>query len=201
MSHQSTKLFPIILFAAIAVARGETLDGLTAEALRKNPELRVLEQSVTAAKGGVRTARTFQNPELSVGPGVRRIHGDGETESIFHGELSLSQLFKFPGKRALEIALAERGMRASELALEAFRFQLVAKVRRAFYEMLAAQKVIGVRTEQVESANVFAEAAKKRTESGFAGDFETIKSQADLISANKALIRSSRTCDCRACSR
>ncbi len=186
MFHPFTK-FSLLALLAATIARGETLDNLTTEALRKNPELRVFEQHVAAAKGGVRTARTFQNPELSVAPGVRRIRGDGRSENIFHGELSLSQLFKFPGKRALEVALAEHGVRANELALEAFRFQLVAKVRRAFYEMLAAQKVIGVRTEQVESAKVFAEAAKKRAESGFAGDFETIKSQADLISANKAL--------------
>jgi cobalt-zinc-cadmium efflux system outer membrane protein len=71
--------------------------------------------------------------------------------------------------------------------LEAFRFQIAAKVRRAFYEMLAAQRTITVRTEQVESARTFAESARKRAESGFAGDFETIKSQADLISAQKAL--------------
>jgi outer membrane protein TolC len=53
--------------------------------------------------------------------------------------------------------------------------------------MLAAQKTIGVRTEQVESAKVFAESARKRAESGFAGDFETVKSQAELLSANKTL--------------
>src|SRR5262249_35362042 len=99
----------------------------------------------------------------------------------------LNQLFKFPGKRALEIAIAQRGVQAGQLALEAFRFQLSAKVRRAFYEILTSQKMIGVRNEQVESAKLFEESAHKRAESGFAGDFETIKSQAELINANKAL--------------
>lgn len=176
----------MFLFATSA-ARGETLPELTREALRKNSELQVLEQSVAAAKGGVVTARTFQNPELSVAPGMRRTRGQGGSQKEFHGELALSQLFKFPGKRALEIALAQHGVRGSELALEAFRFQIAAKVRRAFYEMLGAQRTTTIRQEQVESAKVFAEAARKRAESGFAGDFETIKSEADLISANKAL--------------
>jgi cobalt-zinc-cadmium efflux system outer membrane protein len=164
-----------------------TVQSAIDEALRNNLELQVLELSVAAAKGGVVTARTLQNPELSVAPGVRRTAFDHGSTKEFHGEFGLNQLFKFPGKRALEIAIAHRGVQASELALEAFRFQIAAKVRRAFYEILAAQKTIGVRKEQIESAKVFAESARKRAESGFAGDFETVKSQAELISANKAL--------------
>jgi cobalt-zinc-cadmium efflux system outer membrane protein len=187
MSYHFTKILALVFIVATSLSQGETLGELTAEALRNNPELQVLEQGVASAKGGVITARTSQNPELSVAPGMRRTRTDGGTQKEFHGELTLSQLFKFPGKRALEIVLAQRGVDASQLALEAFRFQIAAKVRRAFYEMLGAQRTITVRTEQVESARTFAESARKRAESGFAGDFETIKSQADLISAQKAL--------------
>lgn len=187
MFHHFTKFLPIAFVVAASVSRGERLEGLTADALRNNPELQVLEQSVAAAKGGVVTARTFQNPELSLAPGMRRTRRESGSLKEFHGELALSQLFKFPGKRALEVALAQRDVQVRELALEAFRFQIAAKVRRAFYEMLGAQRTITVRQEQVESAKVFAESARKRAESGFAGDFETIKSQADLISAKRAL--------------
>jgi cobalt-zinc-cadmium efflux system outer membrane protein len=188
MFHHNFKfIVAASVMASAGVTHGETLSQLTQEALRNNPEFRVLEATVAAAKGGVTTAKTFANPELSVAPGVRRIHDPEISTTEFHGEFGLSQLFKFPGKRALEIAVAQRGVQATELALEAFRFQITAKVRRAFYEMLAAQKTISVRTEQVESANVFAESARKRAESGFAGDFETVKSQAELISASKAL--------------
>jgi outer membrane protein, heavy metal efflux system len=183
--------FKIILAAGVMInaltARAETLSQLTQEALRNNPEFRVLEASIGSARGGVTTAKTFANPELNAAPGWRRTVTDGGSTKEFHGEFGLSQLFKFPGKRALEIAVAQRGVQAGELALEAFRFQLAAKVRRSFYEMLAAQKMIGVRNEQVESAKLFAESARKRAESGFAGDFETVKSQAELIAANKAL--------------
>lgn len=170
-----------------SVEAAEPLERLIAEAQANNPELRVLEASIASAKGGVTTAKTFANPELSAAPGVRRLHEPEGWTTEFHGDFGLNQLFKFPGKRALEIAIAQRGVQANELALEAFRFQIAAKVQRAFYEMLAAQKMIAVRNEQVESAKLFAESARKRAESGFAGDFETVKSQAELISANKAL--------------
>jgi cobalt-zinc-cadmium efflux system outer membrane protein len=64
---------------------------------------------------------------------------------------------------------------------------MAAKVTRAFYELLAAQKIVEARTEQVSSARVFVESATKRAEGGYSGDFETIKSQAELIAAQVAL--------------
>jgi cobalt-zinc-cadmium efflux system outer membrane protein len=155
-------------------------------ALRSNPELRVFEAAVAASKGAVTKARTLDNPELTIVPGVKQTREGSLTTSEFHGEVELSQLFKFPGKRALEIAIAQRNTTLQQLAREAFRFQLAAKVRKAFYEMLAAEKVSALRHEQVESAKTFVASAQKRAESGYASDFETMKSQSDLIGAQKA---------------
>ena len=143
-----------------------------ADALGNNSELQVFEASVAASKGGVTTAKTFANPELSIAPGVKRVREGGTSTSQFHGNIGFNQLFKFPGKRALEIAIAERNVELQQLALEGFRFQLSAKVRKAFYEMLAAQKIIGLRKEQVGSAKTFVESARKRAESGYASDFD-----------------------------
>jgi outer membrane protein TolC len=183
---QISKFICVVLFLGTVAAHAETLDQLTAEALRNNPELCVIEQSVITARGGVTTAQTYANPELTLAPGVKRVREAGNSTSEFHGIFELSQPFKFPGKRALEIAIARRSFQSQEIALEALRFQLAVKVRRAFYESLAAQNALGVRGEQVESARTFAAAAQKRVESGFAGDFETVKSLADLIAARKA---------------
>jgi cobalt-zinc-cadmium efflux system outer membrane protein len=177
----------LAFFVAVPPAYTETLEQITAEALRNNPELQVFEQSVAAAKGGVHTARTLSNPELTVAPGTRHLREGNNSTREFRGEFSLSQLFKFPGKRALEIAIAQRNVELSQIALEGFRFQLAIKVRRAFYDELATEKITQTRQQQVESAKMFVESAKKRAESGYASDFETIKSQADLIAANKAL--------------
>jgi len=177
----------VALLLGCATAHAETLKQITAEALRNNPELRVLEQSITAAKGGVKTARTLSNPELTIAPGARHLREAGENETIFHGEFALSQLFKFPGKRALEIAIAERNVELTEIAREAFRFQVTTKVLRAFYDFLASRQISQARRDQLESAKNFVESARKRAESGYASDFEVIKSQADLITVSKAV--------------
>lgn len=187
--QQISKLTIAALLVSAVVARAETLEQITAEALRNNPELQVLEQSIAAARGGVTSARTFSNPELSVAPGVRRVHEGDNRENKFHGEISLSQLFKFPGKRALEVAIAQRNVELAELARQGFRFQVSAKVRRAYYDFVAAQKIVEARTDQAGSAKTFVESARKRVEAGYGSDFESVKSQAELIAANKALLQ------------
>lgn len=184
-----SKLAISALLASAAVARAETLEQIDAEALRNNPELRVLEQSIAAARGGVTSARAFSNPELSVVPGARRTRNGNDRANEFHGEISLGQLFKFPGKRALEIAIAQRHVELAELAREAFRFQISAKVRRVYSDFVAAQKIVEARIDQAGFAKTFVESARKRVEAGYGSDFESVKSQAELIAANKALLQ------------
>ena len=134
--------------------------------------------------------RRRTNGEGVAEPGTLRCAGrspieEGSTENIFHGELELNQLVLFPGKRQLLVAIAQRNVAISKLALEGLRFQLMTAVRKGFYEMLAAQQIAGLRKEQIESAKTFYEAAVKRAESGYASDFEAVKGQAELIDAQK----------------
>ncbi len=187
--HYILKLSIAALFAAAATARAETLEHITAEALLHNPELQVLEQSIAAARGRVTSARTFANPELTIAPGLRRSRDGNERTSEFHGELSLSQLFEFPGKRALETAIAQGNVELAELAREAFRFQIRARVRHAVFDFVAARKIGEVRSEQAESAETFAESASRRVAAGYGSDFESLKGEAERIAAQKSLLQ------------
>lgn len=161
------------------------LHTLVEEALKKNPEVRIAEATIASAKGEVITATTYQNPELGFTPGMKHISEGGD--NIFSGSLFLSQLLEFPGKRELRKAIAERSVSGSKLALEGIRYQIELQVRRAYYALLAAQQIEGLRLEQVESARVFTEAARKRTDAGYASDFEVLKAEADFIAAQKLL--------------
>ncbi|MBA2743381.1 MAG: TolC family protein, partial [Chthoniobacterales bacterium] len=90
---------------------------------------------------------------------------------------------------ALEIAIAQRNVELAELAREAFRFQISAKVRRAYYDLIAGQQIVEARSDQAGSAKIFVESARRRVESGYGSDFESMKSQAELIAADKALLQ------------
>lgn len=173
-----------------AVESSLTVQSAIDEARTHNPEMRAFEAAVAGARGGVRSAQVYANPELSVAPGVKRLSEPGGSQKEFHGNLELSQLFQFPGKRALKIAIAEKNVAVRQIALEGFRFALAARVRRAFYDLLAAQKIVALRADHVDSAKTCVESSKKRAESGYASDFEPIKSQAELIAAQRGLLDS-----------
>ena len=84
-----------------------TLPEAIAEARTQNPQMLALEAAVASARGGVLTAKTFANPELTVEPGARRALEDKSFDIGFNGVIAISQPFKFPGKRTLEIAIAQ----------------------------------------------------------------------------------------------
>jgi outer membrane protein TolC len=64
--HTHIKLFvPTVVVLLCADAFAETPDALVKQALQQNPELNFFVAEIGAAKGGVRTAGTIRNPELS----------------------------------------------------------------------------------------------------------------------------------------
>ncbi len=164
-----------------------TLESAIAEAVAQSPALRVIDADIDAARGEVLTAQTKPNPELTFAPGLKHVREPGNSHNEFKGTLGLSQQFVFPGKRELLVSIAERNVELRKLGIEGLRFQLTAAVRKAFYEMLAAQSVIGLRRQQIESAQTFQQAATKRAAGGYASDFEAVKSQGDVINAKKLL--------------
>ncbi len=165
-----------------------TLDALVDDALRQNPELLVAEASLAGLQGETITAGAYQNPELNFTPSVKHVSPDGGPgDTFFRGTIGIGQLIEYPGKRAVRKAIAERSVAGGRLALESLRYQIQLQVRKAYYELLALQQIESLRAEQVESARVFAGAARKRMETGYGSDFEGLKAEADFIAARKLL--------------
>lgn len=170
-------------------ASGEklTLAAAITEAVLQSPALRVIDAEVEAARGEVLTAQTRPSPELSFTPGLKHVREPGNSHNEFKGSVALSQVFLFPGRRELLISIAQRNVELRKLGIEGLRFQLAAAVRKSFYELLAAQSIIALRQQQIESARTFQQSAAKRAESGYASDFEAVKSQGEVINAQKLL--------------
>lgn len=162
-----------------------TLDAVTRLALEDNPEIRVLSAGIASARGEVTTARTWQNPEVSVAPGFKTIRDPSTTE--FHGDFGLEQTFEWPGKRALRRAVAEKSVAVRQLALAGFRSQLTIQVRRAYFTLIATREVVTLREQRLTLAKSFVDAAKKKVEGGYAPEFEAIKAEVEVVTAQKSL--------------
>ncbi|MBI3427897.1 MAG: TolC family protein [Acidobacteria bacterium] len=162
-----------------------TLDAAIRYALDSNPDIRVLSADIASARGEVTTAKTWQNPEVSVAPGFKSVRDPSTTE--FHGDFGLEQTFEWPGKRALRRAVAEKNVAVRQLALAGFRSQLAIQVRRAYFTVLATREVVGLREQRLALARSFVDAAKKKVEGGFAPEFEATKAEVEVVTAQKSL--------------
>jgi len=160
-----------------------TLEVLISEAWSNNPEVRLFEAAVAGARGELVTAKTWDNPQLSVTPGVFRDAGG----NWGHAGFEFSQTILFPGKRALQRAVAEKTVESRQLAHTAFRTQLAIQVHRSFYTLLAARQVVALSQQHLKLSQSFLAAARKKVEGGFAPDFEQTKAEVDVAAASKSL--------------
>jgi cobalt-zinc-cadmium efflux system outer membrane protein len=167
------------------VANVLTLEAAIHLALTNNPEIRVLSADITEARGESTTAKTWQNPEISVAPGFKQFRESSDKQ--FHGDFSLEQTFEWPGKRALRRAVAEKNIAVRQLALDGFRSQLAIQVRRDYMNLLVAHDVVALRERRLAIARSFVAAARKRVDAGFAPEFEVTKAEVEVVAAQKAL--------------
>jgi cobalt-zinc-cadmium efflux system outer membrane protein len=162
-----------------------TLEAAIRLAQADNPEIRVLSTDIAAARGELTTAKTWQNPEISVAPGFKSVRDPSDT--TFHGDFGLEQTFEWPGKRALRRAVAEKSVVIRRLALDGFREQLAVQVRRAYFTVLAMREVVTLREQRLTLARAFVDAAQKKVEGGFAPEFEATKAEVEVLGAQKSL--------------
>ena len=190
---------PLVLMVALVGARalpassqetaapgtnGFTLEAAISLAIANNPEISVLAAEIAGARGEATTARTWQNPEISVAPGFKSVRDPSDT--LFHGDFGLEQTFEWPGKRALRKAVAEKNVVVRQLALDGFRAQLAIQVRRACSTLLASREVVALREQQLALAKSFVDAARQRAEAGFAPEFEVTKAEVEVVTAQKS---------------
>ena len=103
-----------------ASSSAETPQTLVNQALQRNPELNFFQAEIAAAKGGVRTAGTLRNPELSTEIGYKnsRENSGGASGDGAIVALSFSQTLEYPGRIALRRAIANHDLVLAGLHLE-----------------------------------------------------------------------------------
>ena len=112
-----------------------------------NPELRLYEQEIAAAKGGRRQAGIFANPEMSSQIGRSRVTGGGLSDEGVAWSVSVMQTFEYPGRMALRKAVANQDVKLAEIGLGQFRAALDAQANVLAFNLLAAQRKAEASTE------------------------------------------------------
>ena len=121
-------------------APAAALDAIVAEILAKNPEVAFYQAEIGAAKAGARSAAAFNDAELSLDLGRKRVR-DASGVIAVEGtawSVSVTQTFEWPGRLALRKAIANRQVQLAELGLNRFQAALDARARTLAYGFFAA---------------------------------------------------------------
>jgi cobalt-zinc-cadmium efflux system outer membrane protein len=134
--------------SALSEPASVSLPIIVGEIAANNPELKFYEAEISAAKAGLRGAGTYNNPELGLDVGRRRLKdpsgaliGDGASWGV-----SVTQTFEWPGRLALRKAVANRQVDLAELGLSRFKLALEARARSLAFGLYAsAEKSAAIR--------------------------------------------------------
>jgi outer membrane protein, heavy metal efflux system len=172
-------------FKAGAGTNALTLEGAIREALSSNPELNAAGSQITGAAGRAYQAKLWQNPELELSAEDWPVDGGGFANS--KKLVGMSQTFPYPGKKKLDARIGRLGVRVSQAEYDLRRVELVKDVKTAFYEVLAAERLVAVSRELVSVAESSATTARKRVQAGAAGDQEQLRAEIPLEEARTEL--------------
>jgi cobalt-zinc-cadmium efflux system outer membrane protein len=117
-----------------------SLTAIVSAVVTQNPELKFYEAEIAAAKAGVRSSTTLDNPELSLDLGRRRVR---DVSGTLAGEgtswgVSVTQTFEWPGRLALRKAVANRQVELAELGLARFKSALESRARVLAFGLYAS---------------------------------------------------------------
>lgn len=152
-----------------------TLKDAFEQAEEHNPEILKAKQDVSLAAATVVSAGARPNPQLAVQMGF----GPAWTKTIAGNtqQVGINQIVETGGKRKARIKLSKAQQTASSLQLEAIRFDVRTRVRRAYAELAAAQAY----TQLIENMRGLAEKlvniASERFKAGAAAEAEVIQAQ------------------------
>jgi outer membrane protein, heavy metal efflux system len=162
-----------------------TLEAAIRLALQSNPELRAADSQISSATGRAYQSKLWANPELELSAEDWPTGGGGFTDA--KKLVGMSQTVPFPGKKKLDGRIGTLGVRVSEAEYRVRRVELVREVKTAFFEVLAAGRLVEVARELVAVSESSAATARKRVQAGAAADQEQLRAEIPLEEARTEL--------------
>jgi len=163
-----------------------TIESAIRLALESNPELRASGARINAAAGRAYQSRKWTNPELELNAEDWPVGNHGEFSDAKQ-TIGISQTLPFPGKKTLDRRIGNSAVKLSEAEFGLRRLEIEREVKIAFYQVLAAERLVEVEGELVRVAESSANVARKRVEAGAAGDQEQLRAEVLLEQARTEL--------------
>ncbi len=178
----------LLLTAAQALAAEETLKlpDLIREALKNNPEIYVAEARANASTHKIPQSVSLADPMVMMGyenEGTNSLYTfGGETKGMPANSrwmFSLSQMFPYPGKRALKGEMATYDVESLKAMTAATKLATEVRVKELYYDLFLAYSNIDLLTDQAVLFSRLEDAALARYASGMAPQQEVLMAQTE----------------------
>ena len=192
---KTLSLFSILIFVAlVARAHAATAEELVSSAIKTNPEIRVYEAEIAAARAGKITAGQIANPEFSseLAGKTAKSPSTGARESGMVYRAEISQTFDFPGRIALRKAIAERDIALAELGLLQFKSLLGNEVRTRAGDYSLLQRKVEATREVRQRLEELIEVLVQRDTGSVSARLERRILEATLLTSDRALTDASK---------
>lgn len=198
MSVKTIALFLCFIFIGITlesfqviaeenqVQRRYKIDDLIGLALEKNPSISSALSSIDIARGELRTAKAFPNPEaeFSLAKGKSR---EGNSEAEFG--ISVVQPIEWPLKRLYRRKAGEEEVKVSQFEKEAVKAELIFTTKQLYYSILLAKKDVDIARQNLDTSKALLSIIERRVELGESRELDFIKSRIETLKSERELIR------------
>ncbi|NTW66941.1 MAG: TolC family protein [Nitrospirae bacterium] len=187
-------LFSARIMAAETVAPLE-LQPLIQEALKNNHEVWVAEAKWKGSASRVKLAGSLPDPMVMIGyqneGWSKYSYGKTEGAQWIYG---VSQMFPFPGKRALKEEMAARDADTAAAMHRAAQLGTVARVKELYFDLLQAYKELDLVRERASLFSRIEEAALARYATGMGQQQEVLMAQTEkyMLLEREAMLKQKR---------
>jgi outer membrane protein TolC len=176
-----------------------TLEQCIAVALEKNPSLRAYAASIKASESRIGQAKAPYYPQLGLSTGYQRIgpYAPAGTSADSYDQYSASislgaTLFDF-GKTAKQVEIQDLNARASRADYEDIKTQVVLNVKKAYYNLLLAERNKEVAADTVTQFQKHLQQANAFFQIGTKPKFDVTKAEVDYGNAKLSVLKAENT--------
>ena len=155
------------------------------EAVQRNPNIEAAQHDTQRAKERIVQAESLDDPEfkVQVWDTPQSFDVTQSARTIF----GIGQRFPFPGKLRLRGEVAEWETEGAGHRVSAVERQVVASVKKAYYDLFLTYKAIDIHHEQVRLLTQFFEIANAKFRTGTESQANVLKAQVELSSVFQEL--------------
>jgi cobalt-zinc-cadmium efflux system outer membrane protein len=152
-------------------------------AVKINPSLKVAGAEIRKNEADLKIARQYPNPEFEGEVSSQKGLENGNYTTGYTA--GLSQTIEWPGRRSRKQEAARFGIDAARNKLSQERVNVRARCRELYYRVLAAEQLLRIAAENLESARKLLDITEKRVRLGESRPIELVKARVEYLTLER----------------